>query len=164
MDTTSPRRALGRGARVALLTAVIAVTSVVLCLTVVDSLSGVAGGPPQLSWLVLVGMVILSEVLVVHLEARGEAHSITFSEVPLVVGLLLASPLHLVLARCTDEEIRKIGYENALRWLRFDPFKHVPREQATVGALRARAADVDLRMRSKAEYRREYEAVHGSMS
>ena len=71
---------------------------------------------------------------------------------------------HFALAKCSDAEIAKIGYENALRWLRFDPFGHVPRAKATVGALRARAVDVDLRTRSKAEYRREYEAAHGPIA
>jgi predicted TIM-barrel fold metal-dependent hydrolase len=71
---------------------------------------------------------------------------------------------HFELARCSDEEIEKIGYANALRWLRYDPFRHLPRERATVGALRerARSAGVDLRMRSKAEYRRDWEARAGA--
>ena len=38
---------------------------------------------------------------------------------------------------CTDEEIHKITWENACRFYGWDPFKHTPKEQATVGALRA---------------------------
>ena len=68
---------------------------------------------------------------------------------------------HFEEAACSEAEIAKISHENALRWLRFDPFRHVPKQQATVGALRARAKDVDLRVRSKAQYRAEYEASHG---
>ena len=34
-------------------------------------------------------------------------------------------------------------YENAMRFFRYDPFPHIPREQATVGALRAEAIGVD---------------------
>jgi predicted TIM-barrel fold metal-dependent hydrolase len=71
---------------------------------------------------------------------------------------------HFSYASCSDAEIAKIGCENALRWLRFDPFVHVPRAQATVGALRASAADVDLRTRSKADYRKAYEAAHGAIA
>src|SRR5262245_9431260 len=71
---------------------------------------------------------------------------------------------HFELARCSDAEIRKITFENAARWLRFDPFRHVPQAQATVGALRARAKDVDLRTRTKAQYRAEYEAAHGAIA
>ncbi len=43
-----------------------------------------------------------------------------------------------------DDEARKIGYENALRWYSFDPFSHIPKEQATVGALRRAAAGHDV--------------------
>jgi len=64
-------------------------------------------------------------------------------------------------AECTDDEIAKITHLNAARWLRFDPFAHVPRAEATVGALKAMAANVDLRTRSKAEYKAEWESVHG---
>src|SRR4029453_7861198 len=35
----------------------------------------------------------------------------------------------------TDDEIRKITHENALRWYSFDPFADVPRPEATFGAL-----------------------------
>jgi predicted TIM-barrel fold metal-dependent hydrolase len=44
---------------------------------------------------------------------------------------------------CTDEEINKITHLNAMRMFQFDPFKIMPREQCTVGALRASAAHVD---------------------
>ena len=43
-----------------------------------------------------------------------------------------------------DAEIALITHENAMRAYHFDPFAHVPREQATVGALRAQAKHVDL--------------------
>jgi predicted TIM-barrel fold metal-dependent hydrolase len=42
-----------------------------------------------------------------------------------------------------EEEIHKITHLNALRSFSFDAFSHVPREQATAGALRAQATDVD---------------------
>jgi hypothetical protein len=41
------------------------------------------------------------------------------------------------LADLPDDEVNKITHENAMRIFRFDPFAHRPREQATVGALRA---------------------------
>lgn len=44
----------------------------------------------------------------------------------------------------TDAEINLITHENAMRFFQYDPFAHRPREEATVGALRARAADVDV--------------------
>ncbi len=42
-----------------------------------------------------------------------------------------------------DDEIDAITHLNAMRNFSYDPFAHIPREQATVGALRARATDVD---------------------
>ncbi|HWA65038.1 MAG TPA: amidohydrolase family protein [Mycobacteriales bacterium] len=42
----------------------------------------------------------------------------------------------------SDEDINKISHLNAMRAFNYDPFKHIPKEQATVGALRAQATDV----------------------
>ena len=47
-----------------------------------------------------------------------------------------------------DAEIDKITHENAMRWYRFDPFAHRPKEQCTVGALRAEVAGHDVSVRS----------------
>ncbi len=53
-----------------------------------------------------------------------------------------------ILSRCfkdvPDDEIDKITHENAMRHFNFDPFAHIPREQCTVGALRAQSPDVDF--------------------
>jgi hypothetical protein len=44
-----------------------------------------------------------------------------------------------------DETIvNKITHENALRIFKYDPFAHLPREQCTVGALRAKVPDHDV--------------------
>jgi predicted TIM-barrel fold metal-dependent hydrolase len=53
----------------------------------------------------------------------------------------------------TDDEINKMTYENAMRWYSFDPFTHITREQATVGALRksAEGHDVTIQALSKHE-------------
>jgi predicted TIM-barrel fold metal-dependent hydrolase len=48
-----------------------------------------------------------------------------------------------------DDHIRKITHENAMRWYSFDPFAHVPREDATVGALRRRAEGHDVSIMSR---------------
>ena len=40
-----------------------------------------------------------------------------------------------------DDEVAKITYENAMRIYQFDPFAHRPKEQCTVGALRAEVDD-----------------------
>lgn len=46
------------------------------------------------------------------------------------------------------DDINKITHQNALRLFSFDVFSHVPPNQATVGALRAQAGDVELGLRS----------------
>jgi predicted TIM-barrel fold metal-dependent hydrolase len=71
---------------------------------------------------------------------------------------------NIVAAGCSDEEIAKITHENAARFFRTDLFEHVSREDATVGALRSRARDVDLGIRSKAEYRKLYEERYGAIA
>ncbi|MFD6856238.1 amidohydrolase family protein [Rhodococcus sp. NPDC060090] len=47
-----------------------------------------------------------------------------------------------------DGEVDRMTHLNAMRWYSFDPFAHVPREQATVGALRAAAAGHDVSIRA----------------
>ena len=47
-----------------------------------------------------------------------------------------------------DDEVTAITYGNALREFRYDPFAHRPKEECTVGALRAEATDVDLSLKS----------------
>jgi hypothetical protein len=46
------------------------------------------------------------------------------------------------------DEIDKMTHENAMRWYRFDPFVHRPKEQCTVSALRAEVAGHDTSIRS----------------
>ena len=43
-----------------------------------------------------------------------------------------------------DDEINKMTYENAMRWYHLDPFTHIAKEQATVGALRKAAEGHDV--------------------
>jgi predicted TIM-barrel fold metal-dependent hydrolase len=64
-------------------------------------------------------------------------------------------------AGVTEEETHKITWQNASRFFGFDPFTAIPREEATVGALRARArnAHVDVTRMSKNEWRRRNEAA-----
>ncbi|GAB3223867.1 amidohydrolase family protein [Mycolicibacterium hippocampi] len=53
-----------------------------------------------------------------------------------------------------DDEINKMTFENAMRWYHWDPFTHITREQATVGALRkaAEGHDVTIQALSKREH------------
>jgi hypothetical protein len=52
------------------------------------------------------------------------------------------------LAGLPDEDIHKITWQNTARHFSYDPFEHIPKEQCTVGALRACAKDVDLSLRA----------------
>jgi predicted TIM-barrel fold metal-dependent hydrolase len=59
--------------------------------------------------------------------------------------------LHQVVADAAvpDDEIDKITHLNAMTWFSFDPFAHVPREMATVGALRRDAGDHDVSIHAR---------------
>ena len=50
----------------------------------------------------------------------------------------------------SDEDIDKMTHLNAMKHFQFDPFSVRPREQCTVGALRAEASDVDTALVSRA--------------
>ncbi|MFZ0666011.1 MAG: amidohydrolase family protein [Acidimicrobiales bacterium] len=48
-----------------------------------------------------------------------------------------------------DADVRKITHENAMRWFSFDPFTHVEKTEATVGALRRQASGHDVSVKSR---------------
>jgi predicted TIM-barrel fold metal-dependent hydrolase len=60
----------------------------------------------------------------------------------------------------SDAEISKITWQNTARFFNWDPFRHIAREDATVGALRALSPDVDTTIRSKSEWKRLFESAH----
>jgi predicted TIM-barrel fold metal-dependent hydrolase len=62
-------------------------------------------------------------------------------------------------AGLSDAQIERITWENACRFFRFDPHAKsgLSKAEATVGALRACAGDVDLTTTSRTEYRRRFE-------
>jgi predicted TIM-barrel fold metal-dependent hydrolase len=47
-----------------------------------------------------------------------------------------------------DADLNKITHENAMRWYRFDPFRHRTREQCTVSALRKEVEGHDVSVRT----------------
>ncbi len=63
-----------------------------------------------------------------------------------------------------DDEINKMTHENAMRWYSFDPFIHIAREQATVGALRkaAEGHDVSIQALSHHEQGTRGDALHAA--
>lgn len=62
--------------------------------------------------------------------------------------------LRTYLEGVSDPDIDKITHQNALRLYSFDMFSRIPKEELTVGALRAQATDVDLGFRSSARLRK----------
>jgi hypothetical protein len=47
-----------------------------------------------------------------------------------------------------QDDLDRITHENAIRWYSYDPFAHIPKQEATVAALRQRAAGHDVAVRS----------------
>ena len=62
-------------------------------------------------------------------------------------------------AGVSDAEIDKITWQNSSRYFGWDPFAHIAKSDANVGALRALSPDVDTTIRSKHEWRQRYEAA-----
>ncbi len=56
---------------------------------------------------------------------------------------------HFARTDLTDDEIDKMTHRNAIDFFHYDPFSVPPREQCTVGALRAEAAGHDVSVQSK---------------
>jgi predicted TIM-barrel fold metal-dependent hydrolase len=67
-------------------------------------------------------------------------------------------------AGASDEDIHKITWRNACRFFDWDPFTVVPKEQATVGALRAKATDVETAIVPRAEWARRFAAKRGQLA
>jgi signal transduction histidine kinase len=81
-----------------LLTAAIALVALASLPLVSADRPVVAGGPSIPWWVLAVGFGV-AEVFVMHLRIARHAHSFSLSELPLVVGLALASPTDIVLAQ-----------------------------------------------------------------
>ncbi len=64
-----------------------------------DSYGPLPGRPFAISWWAVAVLFALGELLEVPIESRGEAHSLTFTEVAFVLGLGLADPGALILGR-----------------------------------------------------------------
>lgn len=83
-------------ARVPLLTAALAGTALLLA---VAALPGVETAGLDLPWWTLLPFFALAEVLVVHLQyRRDEVLTLSFAEIPLVLGLAFVSPLGFIAA------------------------------------------------------------------
>ncbi|MBB3606516.1 putative TIM-barrel fold metal-dependent hydrolase [Mycolicibacterium sp. BK556] len=61
-------------------------------------------------------------------------------------------------AGCSDELINKISWSNAARFCSYDPFAVIPKEAATVGALRGLSPDVETSVVPRREWRARFDA------
>jgi diguanylate cyclase (GGDEF)-like protein len=87
-----------RVAAIWLLVALIAGATVALYLGVVRDLPAYTNGF-HVPWWALAVAFAATEVFVIHAHIRGSAHTLSLSELPLVVGLLLAAPQELIVAQ-----------------------------------------------------------------
>ena len=81
-----------------LLAALVACAAIALYVGVVRDLPAYTGGW-QIPWWALALAFAATEVFVIHAHIRGSAQTLSLSEIPLVIGLLLATPQDLVLAQ-----------------------------------------------------------------
>jgi hypothetical protein len=88
-----------------------------------------------------VGIGLRDEIGVEHIcwEADYPHSDSTWPESP--------EALAAALEGVADDDVAAITHGNAMREFRYDPFAHLDPAECTVGALRARAADVDTSIR-----------------
>jgi len=93
----SSRPAIPGPVRVAVLTVLCAAAAGALALLVLRDRR-----PPlddvEVTWWMLALGFLVAEIAVVRIEVRRQVHTFSFTELPLVLGLLFAAPLHLVAA------------------------------------------------------------------
>jgi diguanylate cyclase (GGDEF)-like protein len=92
-----PRRVVGVFGRVVGLSLLIGSTAGAVYVLAVRQLATFAA-PIAVPWLVLAVGYAVSELTVVHIEFRRDAHSVSLNEIPLVLALVFASPGHLLVA------------------------------------------------------------------
>jgi diguanylate cyclase (GGDEF)-like protein len=84
--------------RIALLTAALALGAATLYVVGVRRLAAPPAGD-QLPWFVLAVVFALGEIFVVHVHLRREAHTLSLSEIAIVLGLFAAAPGELLLGQ-----------------------------------------------------------------
>ncbi|MGQ0630800.1 MAG: putative bifunctional diguanylate cyclase/phosphodiesterase [Sporichthyaceae bacterium] len=103
----SGRRARAAEGSVAVTTRRLRIAGLVLCLAAIGAalaawgpaLQAKAPGATHLPWWAMVLMFAVAEMVVLHIQVRREAQTVSLSEIPLVVGLFMADPLGVVIGR-----------------------------------------------------------------
>ena len=93
-----PFASLSGAGRVWLLTASLATITIALFVQQIGTLPEL-NSAVRLPWWALAILFYLTEIYVVHIEFRRDAHSFSLSEIPLVLGLFLATPTDFILAQ-----------------------------------------------------------------
>ena len=62
-------------------------------------------GHGEINWLLLIAFFFVGELLAVHLEVRGSAHSYSLSEIPTVMALFFAGPTEVIVCRVLGSAI-----------------------------------------------------------
>ncbi|MDT7571761.1 MAG: hypothetical protein QOE05_1935, partial [Actinomycetota bacterium] len=91
------RISIGPTSRVVLLTCTL-LAAALLCASTFEDATPLLHSP-ALPWGVLIVLFAVAESSVLHIQLRREARTVSLSEIPLVLGLFLASPMALVFAR-----------------------------------------------------------------
>jgi diguanylate cyclase (GGDEF)-like protein len=95
----SVREALRAPRRVWAFNAVLALSCAVVWAIAIGGTDGQAFGEPVLAWWWLALAFYLAEVLVVHLQFRKQAHTLSLTEIGLTLGLLLGAPAALLIGQ-----------------------------------------------------------------
>jgi signal transduction histidine kinase len=100
-----------------------ALNGLLLALATILYVTGVADLPAMgarfaIPWWVLALMFYFSELFVVHLQFRRDAHSFSVSEIPLVLGLFFVSPMGLLAAQLLGAGIA-LGFRRRQPALKF---------------------------------------------
>jgi NAD(P)-dependent dehydrogenase (short-subunit alcohol dehydrogenase family) len=98
------RRTVPGPVRVAALTALCAAGAIALVATVLHERRPPMDGVTVTWWMLALGFLV-AEVAVVRIEVRRQTHTFSFTEIPLVLGLLFAQPTDLVIGELVGATI-----------------------------------------------------------
>jgi diguanylate cyclase (GGDEF)-like protein len=99
-----------------LLVAAVAASALALALGVVVRLDH-PSAPRNLPWWLLAGGFLAAERFLVHIPARRTAHTLTFAELPLVLGLFFAAPATVLVAQAVGAGLALL-LERDMSWTR----------------------------------------------
>jgi diguanylate cyclase (GGDEF)-like protein len=111
----SPARGLGLSSQTLGVTGLIVALLSIVAVTAVPFLGEPAFlARPVLPWWAVTCGYLLTESFVLHIQVRRDAHTISLSEIPLVLGLFMAAPQDLLLGRVVASAVvfvvvRRVG-------------------------------------------------------